>query len=124
MFAANDGQESNQNAALSALKQANVEASQINQVEAFAAGSSSQLAAESKALSAVYSNANIVSSKQKVGHLYNASGMASLIASVLAVKNANHVAINGLGMDNSVAHLILSNRDAHKAMPSQRDNSN
>jgi 3-hydroxymyristoyl/3-hydroxydecanoyl-(acyl carrier protein) dehydratase/3-oxoacyl-(acyl-carrier-protein) synthase len=120
VFAPNDGQENNQTAALSALKQAGIDASQINQVEAFAAGTLSQLEDESKALSAVYRHANVVSSKQKVGHLYNASGMASLIASVLAVKNANHVAINGLGMDNSVAHLILSNRDANKAMPSQQ----
>ena len=99
------------------LKQAGITSEQVTQVEAFAVGNQSQLDNEHSILSEHYTNAAIVSSKQTVGHCYNASGMVSLIASILAVKNTplpNFVAINGLGMDNSIAHLILSNSNATK----------
>ena len=106
------------------LKQADITPEQVTQVEAFAVGSQHQLTNEYSTLSNHYKNAAIVSSKQTAGHCYNASGMVSLIASVLAVKNASSphfVAINGLGMDNSIAHLILSNNNATKPIIARSD---
>jgi len=104
----------NQALALRVLKQAGISAEQVDQVEAFAAGSAQQMQQESAMLSSVYEHANLVSSKQSVGHLYNASGMVSLMAAVVAKQG--YIAINGLGMDNSAAHLIVSHQDAEKAV--------
>lgn len=120
VFAVNNKQASYNDAALKALKQANINALQVKQVECFAAGNLQQMEMEQNVFSALYRDAQCVSSKQLVGHLFNASGMVSLISSVLAVQNKpikeqiNYVAINGLGMDNSIAHLIISNAKAKK----------
>ncbi|MDA7745733.1 3-hydroxyacyl-[acyl-carrier-protein] dehydratase FabA [Psychromonas sp.] len=126
VFSPNRGQQSNEQIANRALQQAGLKVEQISQVESFAAGDELQLATEQQALSTVYENAQFVSSKQLVGHLYNASGMVSLIASVLATKQSitkagdapRYVAINGLGLDNSIAHLIVSNVNATKQVGS------
>ena len=120
LFTPNNNQQSNQNIVARALVKAGISAERISQVEAFAAGTEQQLSNEHNTLTNIYQQARVVSSKQKVGHCYNASGMASLIASVLALKESEHsetpryVAINGLGLDNSIAHLILSNNYATK----------
>lgn len=130
VFAPNNQQTSHKNAALKALKQANIKAHQVKQVESFAAGSLQQMASEQSVLSELYSHAKCVSSKQQVGHLFNASGMVSLISSVLTaqknvIKNqVNYIAINGLGMDNSVAHLIISNEKAKKQVTALKTQSN
>ncbi|TEW55936.1 3-hydroxyacyl-[acyl-carrier-protein] dehydratase FabA [Psychromonas sp. RZ22] len=122
VFTAKQNQSGNEDVASLALHEAGIEANQISQVELFAAGNQSQLTQEKCALTAVYPMAKLVSSKQQVGHLYNASGMVSLIASVLAaksnIKETKYVAINGLGLDNSIAHLIVSNNNALKAISS------
>ena len=119
LFTANKNEADNTQLITRTLNKAGISAEQVSQVEAFAAGDQEQLDNESLALAHFYKNAHIVSSKQTVGHCYNASGMVSLIASILAIKTKNKetpnfVAINGLGMDNSIAHLILSNIDATK----------
>ena len=127
-FAPNINAQSNVELISRTLAKAQISAAQITQVEAFAAGNQQQLTDEHHALTTLYASASIVSSKQKIGHCYNASGMASLIASVFAVKvnkqtdgeqnnviaPSRYVAINGLGMDNSIAHLIMSNVNATK----------
>jgi len=132
-FAPNVNAQSNTEVIACALAKAQICATQITHVEAFAAGNQQQLTDEHHALTALYANASIVSSKQKIGHCYNASGMASLIASVFAVQDKKQInnkqnnvtaascyaAINGLGMDNSIAHLILSNVSATKFVTKQ-----
>lgn len=119
LFTANKNETDNIQLIRRTLNKAGISAEQVSQVEAFAVGNQEQLDSEFLMLSSHYKNAHIVSSKQTVGHCYNASGMASLIASILTIKAKNKeipnfVAINGLGMDNSIAHLILSNIDATK----------
>jgi len=48
--------------------------------------------------------------KRQVGHLFNASGIMSLLKTALQLNNnsVQKVAVNGLGKDMSCAHLILS----------------
>ncbi|WP_409439406.1 beta-ketoacyl synthase N-terminal-like domain-containing protein [Psychromonas sp. GE-S-Ul-11] len=106
------------------LQQAKITAQDICQVETFAVGDTEQLANEHDTLAQAYPTAAFVSSKQYVGHCYNASGMASLLSSVIALhsyqvkvtdnQNNKYVAVHGLGQDMSVAHLILSNTQADK----------
>ncbi|RBW45733.1 3-hydroxyacyl-[acyl-carrier-protein] dehydratase FabA [Psychromonas sp. B3M02] len=110
----------------STLQSANLNAHDISQVESFAVGSKQQLSVEQASLQQVYPDAKLVSSKQYVGHCYNASGMASLLSSVIALHNTQiqptskqanqYVAVHGLGQDMSVAHLILSNVHSQKAI--------
>ena len=120
IFSAQQTIKSNIELAENALKNVNINASQIAQVEAFASGNDRQLLNEQAALSSVYKDIPIVSSKQNVGHCFNASGMVSLIASVLSLKefqtsqSPDYIAINGLGMDGSTANLIVSNKNATK----------
>ena len=98
-----------------ACSQAGIKFSQISTVEAFASGFTADNDAEKDFIRQCYPHANIDSVKRQVGHLFNASGIVSLIKSALlldenkldANKNS-HVAINGLGKDMSCAHLILS----------------
>ncbi len=132
-FAPNLNAQSNAEVISCALAKAQVSAPQITHVEAFAAGNQRQLTDEHHTLTSLYANASIVSSKQKIGHCYNASGMASLIASIFAVQENKqtdskqnnvtapicYAALNGLGMDNSIAHLILSNVNATKIVTKQ-----
>jgi acyl transferase domain-containing protein/3-hydroxymyristoyl/3-hydroxydecanoyl-(acyl carrier protein) dehydratase len=120
LFSADQSIESNKKIAISALDKAGVNAKQIKNVEAFAVGTTTERMQEYSALTSLYKDANITSSKQKVGHCYNSAGMVSLIASILSLKtsnvseNVNYAAINGLGMDGCIAHLIISNANASK----------
>jgi len=128
LFSAQQSTDNNIEVAAKTLKQAGITAQQVSKVEAFAAGSQSQINNEQTALTQIYKNTQIVSSKQNVGHCFNASGMVSLMASLLAVKEANssdsiatknrenYGAVNGLGMDGSIAHLIVSNKNAIKSI--------
>ena len=109
-FAAGTDSKAIVKASQQACLQAGVDASQISQVEAFASGFKADNEAEKSAFTECYALANIDSVKRQVGHLFNASGMASLIKSALLLdaNKAKHVAINGLGKDMSCAHIILS----------------
>ncbi|MEI6897598.1 MAG: beta-ketoacyl synthase N-terminal-like domain-containing protein [Psychromonas sp.] len=98
-----------------ACLQAGISASQVTTVEAFASGFEADNRAEKEAFSNCYRNAKIDSVKRQVGHLFNASGMVSLIKSALLLNDKSlsdnkpaNIAINGLGKDMSCAHLILT----------------
>jgi acyl transferase domain-containing protein/3-hydroxymyristoyl/3-hydroxydecanoyl-(acyl carrier protein) dehydratase len=112
-------------AAKQALSIANINASDISQVEAHASGFADENLAEQQSLPALYVGKNISSVKSNIGHTFNASGVASIIKSALLLDNKldkkldkAHIAINGLGKDESCAHLILSSSSqAHQAAP-------
>ncbi|MCG6201216.1 beta-ketoacyl synthase N-terminal-like domain-containing protein [Psychromonas antarctica] len=93
--------------------------SEISVVEAFASGFGDNNQVEKQAFSKLYPHSKIDSIKRQVGHLFNASGMVSIIKSALlldASKANTHTAINGLGQDFSCAHLILSStKTAHQS---------
>ena len=102
-------------AAHQALIQANINVNDIDLVEAHASGFIAENLAENIALPALYQNKKIDSVKSNIGHTFNASGVASIIKSALWLKDQSdksskksHVAINGLGKDESCAHIILS----------------
>ena len=98
-------------AAHNAWQLAAVDAAEIDNVEAFASGFGNDNLAEKTAFARLYKHAAIDSVKRQVGHLFNASGMASLIKCALRLNKsriASKTAINGLGQDRSCAHLILS----------------
>ncbi|WP_028864001.1 beta-ketoacyl synthase N-terminal-like domain-containing protein [Psychromonas aquimarina] len=98
-----------------ACRTAVVEPSSVDSVEAFASGFSADNQAEKAAFAACYANAQIDSVKRQVGHLFNASGMASIIKSALKLDQSTTaavIAVNGLGKDLSCAHLILSSTNS------------
>ncbi|MEG3753629.1 beta-ketoacyl synthase N-terminal-like domain-containing protein [Psychromonas arctica] len=122
LFANNSDVTNQQQVINASLQQAKITAHDVCHVETFAVGDTKQLADEAQSLAQAYPKADLVSSKQYVGHCFNASGMASLLSSVIALHNHQentpdsqsnkYVAVNGLGLDMSVAHLILSNKQA------------
>lgn len=121
------GQENNDLAVKAALQKANISAEQVSLVEAYAVGCDEQLQAEKSTLLSNYHNAQLLSSKQVLGHLFNASGMVSLFANVLRMKHSGeetYSAINGLGKDNCAAHLILSNLDSGKEVTDNLQDTN
>jgi len=94
-----------------ACKLAGIKAADITHVEAFASGFGADNNAEKQAFADLYAHCKIDSIKRQVGHLFNASGMVSIIKSALQlnqVKQGEHRALNGLGNDLCCAHLILS----------------
>ncbi|NQY62781.1 MAG: 3-hydroxyacyl-[acyl-carrier-protein] dehydratase FabA [Alteromonadaceae bacterium] len=110
-------------AAQQAMLIAGINAKDVDAVEAHASGFAAENAAEKQALPALYVNKAISSVKSNIGHTFNASGVASIIKSALLLDKVNtssktYHAINGLGKDESCAHLILSSsKYAHKAAP-------
>jgi len=119
-FAAGCDQHAIAKAATQAMALAKVSALNIEQVEAHASGFSAENNAEQLAFASLYPSAIVSSVKAKIGHTFNASGIASLIKPALLLddKCAGHVAINGLGRDNASAHLILSATAApHQSAP-------
>ena len=105
----------NSNAIIRASEQAclraGIDPRQVNDIEAYASGFIKENQAEKQAFNSLYRNASMDSVKRQVGHLFNASGMASIIKSALQLnqeRSKHYTAINGLGNDNSCAHLILS----------------
>ncbi|WP_372882052.1 beta-ketoacyl synthase N-terminal-like domain-containing protein [Psychromonas sp.] len=100
-----------QTAAHKACQAAGLTTQQINNIEAFASGFINDNQAEKAAFNNLYPNTTIDSVKRQVGHLFNASGMASIIKTALLLnkdKAGVYTAINGLGKDLCCAHLILS----------------
>ncbi|MGL1956167.1 MAG: 3-hydroxyacyl-[acyl-carrier-protein] dehydratase FabA [Colwellia sp.] len=100
-------------AANKSLAVAGINAENVSQVEAHASGFIAENLAESQALPQLYPNTAISSVKNNIGHTFNASGVASIVKSALILDdmssaNKTHFAINGLGKDESCAHLILS----------------
>ena len=97
-------------AASQALALAKITAADISQVEAHASGFVDENNAEQAAFSTLYPAASISSVKSNIGHTFNASGIASIVKSALLLDSQTngHIAINGLGRDNSCAHLIVS----------------
>ncbi|MCJ8295413.1 MAG: 3-hydroxyacyl-[acyl-carrier-protein] dehydratase FabA [Colwellia sp.] len=110
-------------AANKSLALAGLSAEDINSVEAHASGFITENAAESQALPKLYPGKTISSVKSTVGHTFNASGVASIVKSALVLDqsvgtNKSYIAINGLGKDESCAHLILSSsKQVHQAAP-------
>ena len=118
-------------AANKSLSLAGVRAEDIAQVEAHASGFVTENNAERQALPKIYAGKAISSVKSNVGHTFNASGIASIIKTALVLdekvldKKAignnvtnTHIAINGLGKDESCAHLIMSaSKQAHQPAP-------
>jgi len=116
-------------AAKKSLELAGVNATDISQVEAYASGFSAENAAEAQALPKLYEGKVISSVKSNVGHTFNASGVASIIKTALilnekslgessANNTVDRIAINGLGKDESCAHLILSSsKQVHQSAP-------
>ncbi len=103
-----------------ALTDAAISHSDIIYVEAHASGFINENLIEQKALSKLYPEQKFETVKHSVGHTFNASGGASLVKAALTLNNhqhgKNHVAINGLGKDNTCCHLILSsNATAHQS---------
>jgi len=119
-FAPGNDQHAIATAANKALAQAKVTPTQISAVEAHASGFASENSAEQAAFAKLYPNVAIGSVKTNIGHTFNASGIASIIKSALALdlQNSGVIAINGLGRDNSCAHLIVSaSAQPHQAAP-------
>ncbi|MCW8997070.1 MAG: beta-ketoacyl synthase N-terminal-like domain-containing protein, partial [Psychromonas sp.] len=109
-----------------ACAQAAIKTSDITAVEAFASGFSAENQAEKAAFARLYNNQPIDSVKRQIGHLFNASGMASIIKSALLLEQrgaGNYTAINGLGRDLSCAHLILSAPKVAREIVSQAHSS-
>ncbi|WP_019027443.1 beta-ketoacyl synthase N-terminal-like domain-containing protein [Colwellia piezophila] len=122
-------------AANKSLAIAGLSAADISSVEAHASGFISENAAEKQALPKLYSGKIISSVKSNIGHTFNASGVASIVKSALLLNDKvldersaktntathiarSHIAINGLGKDESCAHLILSSsKHAHQSAP-------
>lgn len=109
-------------AANKALALAGITAGDVSQVEAHASGFSRENSAENQALPKLYSGKAISSVKSNVGHTFNASGIASIVKTALILDKRitakSAIAINGLGKDESCAHLILSSsKYAHQAAP-------
>ncbi len=109
-------------AATASLNIAGLNAADITSVEAHASGFSTENAAEAQALPKLYAGKVISSVKSNVGHTFNASGVASIIKTALFLdkqsSKVSHVAVNGLGKDESCAHLILSSSKlAHQSAP-------
>ncbi|ABM03478.1 polyunsaturated fatty acid synthase PfaC [Psychromonas ingrahamii 37] len=114
-FAAGSDAQAIEKAALKVCQIANLSCAQINHVEAFASGFSLDNQAEKSAFNKLYPSIKIDSVKRQVGHLFNASGMASIIKTALLLdkqKAGVNTAINGLGKDFCCAHLILSATDS------------
>jgi len=109
-FASGSDSEAIHTASESACLQAGISAEEIDYVEACASGFIAENSAEQQAFATRYPHANIDSVKRQVGHLFNASGMVSLIKSALLLntQQATQIAVNGLGKDMSCAHLVLS----------------
>jgi acyl transferase domain-containing protein/3-hydroxymyristoyl/3-hydroxydecanoyl-(acyl carrier protein) dehydratase len=104
-------------AALKACQIANVSCAQIKHIEAFASGFSLDNQAEKTAFNKLYPTLEASSVKTQVGHLFNASGMASIIKTALLLDKQQagvNTAINGLGKDFCCAHLILSATNASR----------
>ncbi|MEW6995738.1 beta-ketoacyl synthase N-terminal-like domain-containing protein [Colwelliaceae bacterium MEBiC 14330] len=110
-------------AANASLLNAGLTAADITSIEAHASGFSAENKAERQALPRLYPGRKISSVKGNVGHTFNASGVASIIKNALilndtvsqASSRAAHIAINGLGKDESCAHLIMSaSKRAHQ----------
>ncbi|NRA54939.1 MAG: 3-hydroxyacyl-[acyl-carrier-protein] dehydratase FabA [Gammaproteobacteria bacterium] len=119
-FAPGNDQHAIATAANKALAHAKVTPTQISAVEAHASGFASENSAEQAAFAKLYPNVAIGSVKTNIGHTFNASGIASIIKSALALdlQNSGVIAINGLGRDNSCAHLIVSaSAQPHQAAP-------
>ena len=114
-------------AATNALAIAGLKSGDIESVEAHASGFIAENAAEKQALPKLYSGKAISSVKSNIGHTFNASGVASIVKSALVLDSQSatksyiarsHIAINGLGKDESCAHLILSaSKQVHQAAP-------
>ncbi|MDX2366882.1 MAG: beta-ketoacyl synthase N-terminal-like domain-containing protein [Colwellia sp.] len=109
-------------AANKALALAGINAADISQVEAHASGFSRENAAENQALPTLYAGKAISSVKRNVGHTFNASGVASIVKTALILDKRtttkSSIAINGLGKDESCAHLILSSsKQPHQSAP-------
>ncbi len=128
-------------AATDSLKIAGLKASDIDSVEAHASGFIAENNVERQVLTTLYAGKAISSVKSNIGHTFNASGVASIIKTALLLDNkvlneqvvdekvlddrsskasqlATHIAVNGLGKDESCAHLILSStKQRHQAAP-------
>ncbi len=104
-------------AAEKALNKAKLTVQDITYVEAHASGFIHENQAEQVALPKLYSQTPIGSIKSNIGHTFNASGIAGLIKSAILLDNhskdsarlgTSHIAINGLGKDDTCSHVILS----------------
>jgi len=109
-------------AANKALALAGIIATDISQVEAHASGFSRENSAENQVLPTLYAGKPISSVKSNVGHTFNASGIASLVKTALILDKRtttkSSIAINGLGKDESCAHLVLSSsKHNHQSAP-------
>jgi acyl transferase domain-containing protein/3-hydroxymyristoyl/3-hydroxydecanoyl-(acyl carrier protein) dehydratase len=107
-------------AANKALAAANIKAADVDRIEAHASGFTDENNAEKMAFAKLYPTKKIGSVKSNIGHTFNASGIASIIKSALNLddKINSTVAINGLGKDNSCAHLIISaTKQPHQPAP-------
>jgi len=123
-FASGKDEQAIKKAVAHSLALAGIDAAAINSIEAHGSGFPSENLAESQALRTVYPNTVISTVKSNVGHTFNASGVASIIKSALVLdkKSQAHIpsylAVNGLGKDESCAHLILSSsKIAHQTAP-------
>ena len=121
-FANGNGEAAIIKAANKSLALAGINATDISQVEAHASGFSHENVAENQALPKLYAGKAISSVKRNVGHTFNASGVASIVKTALILDKRttakSAIAINGLGKDESCAHLILSSsKQAHQSAP-------
>ena len=101
-----------------ALQQAHISAEQVAALELYGSGIASENQVEQEAQARVYPQTPSGSVKQLIGHTFNASGMASLIRAALVANDSGaiRIGINGLGRDNSAAHLIVRGPEARKAL--------
>ena len=103
----------------SALSQVQISSEQVSVVEKHGSGFALEDDIENVTLPRFYADEIISSVKQQIGHTFNASGMASIITSALKLNNASttsvgktlYGAVNGLGKDEAICHLILSSTD-------------
>jgi PfaB family protein len=79
--------ESMQHACESALKQAHIDADEVDYIELNSAGFNHQDTAELGALQRVYARAALGSVKANIGHTFAASGMAALIKTALCLQH-------------------------------------
>lgn len=104
------------------LQAAAVQPADITAIELYASGIAAEDNAEQQALAAVYGQKPAGSVKQFIGHSFAASGMAAIVRAALVVNDSGNVRIgvNGLGRDNSAAHVVVSGNAAQRPLPQQQ----